>query len=60
MPEDEKAFLPLEEIVKIITDAGGIPTYPMLLDGAGGGITEFEDGKEQLLEVLINRGFQFH
>jgi len=57
VPEDEKAFLPLQEIIQIISDAGGIPTYPMLLDGAGGGITEFENGKEQLLAKLRNRGF---
>lgn len=54
--EDEKAFLPLEQIIQIILDAGGIPTYPMLLDGTGGEITEFERGKEQLLEVLNSRG----
>ena len=57
VPEDEKAFLPLEEIVQIIKDAGGIPTYPLLLDGSGGQITDFEDGKEQLLEELTLRGF---
>lgn len=57
VPEDVKAFLPLEEIVEIIRDAGGIPTYPMLLDGAGSQMTEFEDGKEQLLKVLQSRGF---
>lgn len=57
VPEDDKAFLPLEEIVAIIRDAGGIPTYPLLLDGAGARITEFEDGKEQLLKVLQSRGF---
>jgi len=57
VPEDEKAFLPLEEIVQIIRDAGGIPTYPLLLDGTGGEITEFERGKEKLLEVLESRGF---
>ncbi|MFH0758220.1 MAG: PHP domain-containing protein [Bacteroidota bacterium] len=57
VPEDEKAFLPLQEIMQIITDAGGIPTYPMLLDGAGGRITGFEDGKEQLLAKLRSRGF---
>jgi hypothetical protein len=57
VPEDVKAFLPLEEIVEIIRDAGGIPTYPMLLDGAGDQMTEFEDGKEQLLKVLQSRGF---
>jgi len=57
VPEDEKAFLPLEEIVQIIRDAGGIPTYPILLDGAGDEVTEFERGKEHLLEVLKSRGF---
>jgi len=58
VPEDDKAFLPLEEIVQIIRDAGGIPTYPLLLDGTGGEITEFERGKEHLLEVLESRGFK--
>jgi len=58
VPEDEQAFLGLNEIVGIIKDAGGIPTYPMLLDGAGGKITEFEERKVQLLESLIKWGFQ--
>jgi hypothetical protein len=58
VPEDEKAFMNLEEIIGIIQDAGGLPTYPMLLDGAGGGITEFESEKEKLLEVLRERGFR--
>ena len=58
VPEDEKAFMPVEEIAQIIRDAGGIPTYPLLLDGAGGQVTEFEKEKEQLLKVLENRGFQ--
>ena len=57
VPEEEKAFMNLEEINGIIRDAGGIPTYPMLLDGAGGGITEFERDREKLLKVLIMRGF---
>ncbi|MFO7671271.1 MAG: PHP domain-containing protein [Bacteroidales bacterium] len=58
VPEDEKAFLPLEEIIRLIRDAGGIPTYPMLLDGTGGAITTFESGKEQLAENLAGRGFK--
>lgn len=58
VPEDEKAFLPLEEIMDMIRAAGGIPTYPLLLDGAGDQVTEFENGKEQLLEVLASRGFR--
>ncbi len=57
VPEDEKAFLPLDDIVQIIKDAGGIPTYPLLMDGAGGQITEFENDKEKLLKVLRARGF---
>ncbi|MEN8229552.1 MAG: hypothetical protein ABFS38_15435 [Bacteroidota bacterium] len=58
VPEDEKAFPRLEEIMQIIRDAGGIPTYPLLLDGAGEHITEFENGKELLYEVLERRGFK--
>jgi PHP domain len=57
VPEDEKAFLPMETIIGIIKDAGGIPTYPLLLDGAGDTITEFEHGKEQLFKKLTERGF---
>ena len=57
VPEDDKAFLNLEELIKIIEDAGGIPTYPMLLDGAGGAFTEFEHDREQLLKSLKDRGF---
>ncbi len=55
--EDDKAFLSLEELISIIQDAGGIPTYPMLLDGAGGTFTEFERDKELLLKSLKDRGF---
>ena len=56
VPEDDKAFLNLEEIITIISDAGGIPTYPMLLDGAGGAFTEFESSKENLSNSLKSRG----
>ena len=58
VPEDDKAFMGVDEIHRIIQDAGGIPTYPMLLDGAGGGMTEFERSKEALLEELQERGFR--
>lgn len=58
VPEDDKAFMSVEEIMQIIEDAGGIPTYPMLLDGAGGLITEFESRKDLLLKVLKDRGFR--
>ncbi|MDF1575395.1 MAG: PHP domain-containing protein [Bacteroidales bacterium] len=57
VPEDEKAFLKLDEIMEIIRAAGGIPTYPMLLDGAGSGITPFESDRVNLLSVLKKWGF---
>jgi hypothetical protein len=58
VPEDEKAFMKVEEIIDFIKEAGGIPTYPMLLDGASGGITEFEKDREALSEDLSSRGFR--
>ncbi len=56
VPEDDDAFLPLEEIMKLIRAAGGVPTYPMLLDGAGAIMTEFENSKEELKSVLDKHG----
>jgi hypothetical protein len=58
VPEDVAAFMPAAEIIHLIREAGGIPTYPLLLDGAGAEITEFEAHKEQLLESLQQYGFQ--
>jgi hypothetical protein len=56
VPEDNDAFLPIEEIIKLIKAAGGIPTYPMLLDGAGAKMTEFENSKENLKTVIAGHG----
>ncbi|MEA1896575.1 MAG: hypothetical protein U9N53_02790 [Bacteroidota bacterium] len=58
VPEDDQAFLWFDEIIELIKDAGGIPTYPLLLDGAGGHITEFENNKEQLHKVLRQYGIK--
>jgi len=58
VPEDEKAFMGVDDIIRIIEAAGGIPTYPMLLDGAGGHITEFESDRESLLASLKEKGFR--
>ena len=56
VPEDEKAFLSIEQALTIIINAGGIPCYPVLLDDAAGNFTEFEANKEQLLQNLKNLG----
>lgn len=44
----------MEEVVHIITDAGGIPCYPVLLDNPHGEFTHYESDKEYLLNELIN------
>ncbi|MFO7655586.1 MAG: PHP domain-containing protein [Bacteroidales bacterium] len=56
VPEDEKAFLPLEEIINIITDAGGIPCYPVLLDDKNGNYTPFEADDRKLADRLTELG----
>ncbi|MCK4922951.1 MAG: hypothetical protein KAS71_18010 [Bacteroidales bacterium] len=50
--ESPKAFLEVAEVLKIITDAGGIPTYPVLLDDINGNYTEFERDMEKLYNDL--------
>ena len=56
VPEDPKAFLPLDDVRKIIIAAGGIPTYPFLADDANGGFTDFENDVEKAAETLRQRG----
>ena len=53
VPEDNKAFLSLEEVINLITDAGGIPCYPVLLDDSQGNFTDYEADKEFLLNELV-------
>ena len=53
--ENEKAFLSLEQILKIILDAKGIPCYPVLLDDPQGNYTEFESDPERLFIELAKR-----
>ncbi len=53
--EDPKAFLEIDEVIRIITDAGGIPTYPVLLDDKAGNYTEYEEDMEQLYKELTGR-----
>lgn len=52
--EDPKAFLEIEDLIKIITDAGGIPTYPVLLDDPEGNFTEYEKDPEELFNKLTS------
>jgi len=56
VPEDEKAFLNLDEVTSLITDAGGIPCYPVLLDDAKGNFTDFEGDWEKMADLLIEKG----
>lgn len=54
--EDEKAFLSPEEIKSIISEAGGIITYPLLLDDKNGNYTDFEGDKIKLAQILKEMG----
>jgi hypothetical protein len=52
VPEDEKAFLSLEEVTGLIINAGGIPCYPVLLDDPKGNFTDFEKNWPQMADLL--------
>lgn len=54
--ENEKAFLPVHEIIEIIVDAGGIPCYPVLLDNKKGEFTGFEEDFNKLADRLSGLG----
>lgn len=57
VPEDPKAFLPMATVQRIITAAGGIPTYPFLADDAKGNFTDFEADLQKAADTLKKRGF---
>lgn len=57
VPEEAKAFLPVQTVCSIILAAGGIPTYPFLADDAKGNYTDFENDLERVAGQLTQRGF---
>ena len=57
VPEDPKAFLPMQTVCDIILAGGGIPTYPFLADDAKGDYTDFEGDLERVAKQLTERGF---
>jgi hypothetical protein len=57
VPEDPKAFLPMQTVCDIILAGGGIPTYPFLADDAKGGYTDFEVDLDRVAKQLTERGF---
>jgi len=54
--ETESSFLPVTKLVKLILNAGGIPTYPVLLDDPEGNFTGFEGDWEKLYKRLVSLG----
>lgn len=58
VPEDPRAFLPMETVQRIIEAAGGIPTYPFLADDAKGNFTDFEGDLQKCADTLKKRGFR--
>jgi hypothetical protein len=53
--EDESAFMTLDDIIRLISDAGGIPCYPVLLDDRNGNFTEYEKDPGGLYSELAKR-----
>lgn len=53
--EDEKTFLSVDAVIDIISNAGGIPCYPVLLDDPKGTITDYEADNEALLAELSRK-----
>lgn len=56
VPEDEDAFLSLEQVLQLIIDGGGIPCYPVLLDDAKGNYTDFEADYSAMAQKLKDKG----
>lgn len=56
--ENEKSFLELKKIIKIIVKSGGIPCYPVLLDDPSGQFTDFEKDPEKLYASLTALGIE--
>lgn len=56
--ETASSFLPVTDLIKLIINAGGIPTYPVLLDDPAGNFTKFEEDREKLFERLVSLGIR--
>ena len=56
--EDPQAFLPMQDVQRIIEAAGGIPTYPFLGDDAKGQFTDFEEDLQKAADILRKRGIR--
>lgn len=53
VPEAAGAFLPFDEVIQIILNAGGIPCYTVLLDDESLQCTEYEANKQILMNELL-------
>ncbi len=54
--EDDRSFPEIKKLIRIITNAGGIPCYPALLEDPAGNLTEFENDPEKLHTFLSGLG----
>ncbi len=52
VPENDRAFLSLEQVRDLIINGGGIPCYPVLLDNPKGEFTDYEGNYETLYQKL--------
>ncbi len=54
--ESPEAYLDLDTAKNVMLDMGGIPCYPVLVDGTKGQPTEIEKDPESLCDMLIEKG----
>jgi len=54
--ESPSAYLDMDEAKSIMLDMGGIPCYPVLVDGTKGELNEAESDPEALCDLLISKG----
>ena len=54
--ESPEAYLDIDTAKNVMLDMGGIPCYPVLVDGTKGDPTEIEKDPESLCDMLIEKG----
>ncbi|MGB9596160.1 MAG: PHP domain-containing protein [Candidatus Poribacteria bacterium] len=54
--ESPDAYLDIDTAKNVMLDMGGIPCYPVLVDGTKGELTEIEKDPESLCNMLIEKG----
>jgi len=58
VPENDDAFLEIDQVMDVIVKMGGIPCYPVLLDDKNGNCTDYESDFKGLRDALKSKGIR--